>query len=159
MRRTLITLCSLFLAVLTLTSCEDQLNIRFKDFYVCIKDSNNTDKSTILSTSNEFWVSYFVYLVSEKRDGDLTVEYEVIPGDGLKEGVDYKLTAERTVTFPKNVYRMPLRIQYMRHEVDPTKDNTLTTRLKSCSDPSIILGYPGPSKKFSQHVVTKINDD
>ena len=45
MRRTLITLCSLFLAVLTLTSCEDQLNIMFKDFYVCIKDSNNTDKS------------------------------------------------------------------------------------------------------------------
>ena len=93
MRRTLITLCSLFLAVLTLTSCEDQLNIMFKDFYVCIKDSNNTDKSTVLSTSNEFWVSYFVYLVSEKRDGDLTVQYEVIPGDGLKEGVDYKLTA------------------------------------------------------------------
>ena len=40
-----------------------------------------------------------------------------------------------------------------------SKDNTLTIRLKSCSDPSIILGYPGPSKKFSQHVVTKINDD
>ena len=124
MRRTLITLCSLFLAVLTLTSCEDQLNIMFKDFYVCIKDSNNTDKSTVLSTSNEFWVSYLVYLISEKRDGDLTVEYEVIPGDGLKEGVDYKLTADRTVTFPKNVYKMPLRIQYLRHEVDPSKDNT-----------------------------------
>ena len=103
-------------------------------------------------------MSYFVELHAETRQSDVVVTYEVVPGDGLKEGVDYILNESKTVTFPKNVYRMPLRIQYMRHTVDPSKDNTLTIRLLSTNDPEVSVGYPGPSKKYSTHTVTKVND-
>lgn len=147
------------IACLGTTSCSDQLDIMFKDFFVCIMDANGASSSSVPSYSNEFWVSYFVELHAETRSGDVVVNYEVIPGDGLKEGVDYKLAStEHTVIFPKNVYRMPLRIQYMRHTVDPTKENTLTIRLLSTNDPEVSVGYPGPSKKYSEYVVTKVND-
>ncbi len=46
----------------------------------------------------------------------------------------------------------------MRHTVDPSKDNTLTIRLLSTNDPEVSVGYPGPSKKYSTHTVTKVND-
>ena len=157
MKKLVIRLC-LLAACLLATSCQDQLNIMFKDFFVCIKDAGGFDKSTVPSFSNEFWVSYFVELHAETRQSEVVVTYEVVPGDGLKEGVDYILNESKTVTFPKNVYRMPLRIQYMRHTVDPSKDNTLTIRLLSTNDPEVGVGYPGPSKKYSTHTVTKVND-
>ena len=84
---------------------------------------------------------------------------ELIPGDGLKPGVDYTEPTKLTVTFSPDEYRKYFRINYLKHDVDPEKDNTLTIRIASTSDPSIILGYPGPSRKYSSHVVTKINDD
>ena len=90
------------------------------------------------------------------------MEYEVIAGDGLKEGTDFKIQSSHRspLTFDPGSYSRPIRvIWYKSSAFDPSKDNTLTIRLTGCSDPSIILGYPGPSKKFSQHVVTKINDD
>ena len=157
MKKLIIRLC-LLAACLLATSCQDQLNIMFKDFFVCIKDANGEDKSVVPSFSNEYWVSYFVELHAETRQSDVVVTYEVVPGDGLKEGVDYILNESKTVTFPKNVYRMPLRIQYMRHTVDVSKDNTLTIRLLSTNDPEVSVGYPGPSKKYSTHTVTKVND-
>ena len=85
-----------------------------------------------------------------------TVDYEFIPGDGLKEGVDYvPFSSSRSVTIARGVTRMPVRITYNSNVLDPAKDNTLTIKLTGCSDPSLNIGYPGPAANFSKHIVTK----
>ena len=55
-------------------------------------------------------------------------------------------------------YGKYIRINYLKHVLDESKDNTLVIKLVSTSDPSIRIGYPGPSNRFSSHTVTKIND-
>ena len=52
---------------------------------------------------------------------------------------------------------MPIRIRWMEHTVDPTKDNTLTIRLVSNSQ-NFTMGYPGPDESQRQLVITKENE-
>jgi hypothetical protein len=52
---------------------------------------------------------------------------------------------------------MPVRIRWMPHRVDPSKDNTLTIRLTGNSR-SFTLGYPGPEHLQRQLVIEKKND-
>jgi len=145
-------------SMLLLCSCEDRLNIVFEDYYVCIKDETDSAVSTVKSSVDNYVATYYVGLVSPILDSPLTVNYEIIVGDGLKEHVDYELQSDKKyVTIARGIWKMPIRIKYLKHTVDETKDNTITIRLTGCSDESINVGYPGPSAKFSTHVVTKIN--
>lgn len=159
MKRHFLHICAVLAALLALTSCKDRLEIYFTDYYVAIKSESGLAVSTVMSFSDNFVVQYPVTLVSPKRTDDLVVTLELVPGDGLQPGVDYTAPSRLTVTFGPDEYKKYFRINYLKHDVDPSKDNTLTIRLVSASDPSLIMGYPGPSKKFSTHVVTKINDD
>ena len=159
MRKNVLTLCAALAALLSLSSCKDRLDIYFTDYFVAIKSEAGAGVSSVMSFSDNFVVQYPVTLVSPRRTEDLVVTLELIPGDGLKPGVDYTEPTKLTVTFSPDEYRKYFRINYLKHDVDPEKDNTLTIRIASTSDPSIILGYPGPSRKYSSHVVTKINDD
>ncbi len=144
------------LAICCLSSCSDRLDIVFTDYYVCIKDEYGAATSNISSEVDDLTMTYYIYLVSPVLDHSVTVDYEIISGDGLTEGIDYTLfTDSRSVTISRGVTRMPIRITYNSNALDPTKDNTLTIRLTSCSDPSLIIGYPGPAANYSKHIVTK----
>lgn len=88
----------------------------------------------------------------------VTIEYEVIAGDGLKEGVDYKIqpSTASPLTFSPGTYTMPVRVMWLKTEApDKSKDNTLTIRLSGSSIPDMVMGYPGPSHKGQTFVYTK----
>ena len=87
----------------------------------------------------------------------LVVNYEIVVGDGLQEGVDYELvTTGNQLTFEPGIYDMPIRIKWLAHPVDETKDNTLTIRLTGNSQ-SLHLGVPGPDGLQKQLVIEKKN--
>ena len=157
MKRFIFRLC-LLLACLGTTSCQDQLNIMFKDFFLFFADENGSQTSRVLSTANNMVVTYYFNLVSEELTEPLTVYFDVEIGDGLQENVDFEFpTANRSVTFQPGIYQRPFRINYLKHVVDESKDNTIKIVIKETSDPNITIGYPGPSHKFSSHEITIIN--
>jgi len=145
-------------SVLLLAACSDRPDRLFSDFFVCVQDENGSERSRVLSTSGGLVVTYYFQLVSEVLDETLTVDFDIIVGDGLTEGVDYVLQRDiRSIDFEPGVFKKPFRINYLSHAVDPSKDNTITIRLKSTSSSSVRVGYPGPNAKFSQHVIEKYN--
>ena len=144
--------------LLNLAGCSDRpSDFVFRDYFVSISSESGDVSSSVLSSSDNLVLQYPVRLVSQEREEDLTVEFEVIPGDGVQEGVDYVLPARKSVTFSNKEYLKYIRINYLKHKLDEGKDNTLVIRLTSTSDPSVGIGYPGPSKRFSSHTVTKVN--
>lgn len=143
-------------AVLFLCSCQERAAGVFEDYFVCIMDENDSETSVIQSSSDNLTMTYYVKLVAPTLDSDLTVNFDVIPGDGLEEGVDYEVVRNaRSVTIARGVVRMPVRITYLKHAVDPVKDNTVTIQLTGVSQKGINIGYPGPKALFSRHIVTK----
>ena len=147
----------IILATALLCGCSDRIKIN-TPFFVSVKSESGAESTHVLSTANNLVLQYPVNLVCTERSEDVLITFEVVPGNGLKEGVDYTLPASRTLTFSKGEYLKYIRINYLNHVVDKTKDNTVVIRLVSSSDPDIVIGYPGPSKKFSTHTITKIND-
>ena len=149
-----------FIALLcALSSCSDRPDdLLFKDFFVYVMDETNSASSRVLSTANNLVVTYSFYLVSETLKEPLTVNFDVIIGDGLSEGTDFIFQTEsRSVTFEPGVYKKPFRILYKNHAVDPTKDNTIQLVITSTSDPDIIIGYPGPKHKYDRHKIELYN--
>ena len=142
-----------------LAACSDRPDdLLFTDYFVSIQDENGAQTSRVLSSSNNFVVTYYFSLVSEELKEPLTVNFDLQVGDGLKEGKDFTLqTQSRTITFDPGVYKKPFRINYLSNPVDDSKDNTIKIVITSASDPSITIGYPGPSAKFSTHTITKHN--
>lgn len=140
-----------------LCSCTDRIQFNTPNF-VSIQNEAGTASSSVLSYSDNLVLQYPVRLVSTTRSKDLVIQYEVATGNGVSEGVNFILPAKHSVTFSKGEYLKYIRINYLNHPVDETKDNTLTIKLVSASDPDVVLGYPGPSKKFSSHTVTFVND-
>lgn len=144
---------------LMLTACSDRPDdLLFEKFFVSVTDENGAQTSRVLSSSNNFVVTYYFSLVSEELKEPLTINFDLQVGDGLKEGKDFTLqTQSRTITFDPGVYKKPFRINYLSNPVDDSKDNTIKIVITSASDPSITIGYPGPSAKFSTHTITKHN--
>ena len=142
-----------------MAACSDRPDdLLFTDFFVSIQDENGAQTSRVWSSSNNFVVTYYFSLVSEELKEPLTVNFDLQVGDGLKEGKDFTLqTQSRTITFDPGVYKKPFRINYLSNPVDDSKDNTIKIVITSASDPSITIGYPGPSAKFSTHTITKHN--
>ncbi|MDD6151657.1 MAG: hypothetical protein PUB45_04955 [Bacteroidales bacterium] len=140
--------------------CDDNVNEVFSDYFVCIKDENESETSTIKDTSNELVMTYYITLVAPVLEKDVVVSYEIVPGKGLKEGVDYKpVSKARSVTLARGVTRMPVRIIYLKNPVDPEADNTLTITLTGVDRNGITLGYPGPASSFVSHTVTKVHSE
>jgi len=146
-------------ALLMAASCSDRPDdLYFKDFFVCVQDENGVSSSRVLASSNNLVMTYYFQLVSEKRDTPLKVDFDIIVGDGLTEGVDYVLQRDiRSIEFEPGVYKKPFRINYLSHAVDPSKDNTITIKITGVSDSGVRIGYPGPNAKFSNHVIEKYN--
>lgn len=143
---------------LAVFSCTMNDPIVFDGAFVYIADENGNYSSTVDWESNAYLATYNINLVMPGMNGNVTVEYEIVAGDGLTEGSDYRLipSTSSPVTFVKGVYKMPIRIEWMKHELDAQKDNTLKIILTDCSDDRIILGLPGPDQIGKEYIITKM---
>lgn len=143
-------------ALLLLTACEKDESIVFDQPFVRIATATGGSSTVVLSDVKNV-NTYTVYLSSRAQTESLDVNFEIVVGDGLTAGVDYEIvTTGNTLTFLPGIYTMPIRIRWLEHTVDPTKDNTLTIRLTGNSR-GYTLGYPGPDHNQRQVVIEKRN--
>ncbi len=151
LKRNILYLSSL---ILLLTSCglNELPEYNLKYIHIMMNESSET---TVSSKANMIG-TYNVYLSAPASEETVTVTYEIIAGDGLKEGVDYKIiTQGNTLTFLPGIYDMPIRIQWFSNTLDPKKDNTLKIKLIS-NDKGYSIGLPGPNQNQSVFTIRKI---
>lgn len=151
LKRNILYLSSL---ILLLTSCglNELPEYNLKYIHIMMNESSET---TVSSKANMIG-TYNVYLSAPTSEETVTVTYEIIAGDGLKEGVDYKIiTQGNTLTFLPGIYDMPIRIQWFSNTLDPKKDNTLKIKLIS-NDKGYSIGLPGPNQNQSVFTIRKI---
>ncbi|MGJ8762256.1 MULTISPECIES: hypothetical protein [Polaribacter] len=148
-------LLQILVVITTLTSCnKDEITV-FDEPFVHI-NFNDISISNINSNRKDI-VSYYIYLSSKPLDKDMLLDYSIIIGDGLKEGVDFKiLTTEYPLVFPIGIYRRPIQIQWLDNNLDASKDNTLKIKLDS-NNLNINIGFPGPDANQSELILQKIN--
>ena len=138
-------------------SCADQEVELFDEPFVRIATPTGTASTVVLSNVRNV-NAYTVYLSSRALTDNLEVSYEIVVGDGLVSGVDYQVvTTENPLVFLPGIYTMPIRIRWLEHRVDPSKDNTVTIRLTGNSK-GFALGFPGPDHVQSQLVIEKRNN-
>ncbi len=126
--------------------------VLFSDSFVAF----DTSKSSVVSVDadGEFTGSYTVHLTGEKPSSPVTVKFEVTCGDGLKEGVDYKVaTSGNSITFLPGIYDNTIKIDWLPHNIDATKDNTVTISLIDAGE--VGLGMPGPDKSLKSITIRK----
>lgn len=145
----------ILVVIITLTSCNmDEIEVYDKPFVHI--NFNNLSTANINSNRKDI-VSYYIYLSSKPLEQDMLLDYSIIVGDGLTEGVDFKiLTTEYPLVFPSGIFRRPIQIQWLDNVLDPTKDNTLTIKLGS-NNLNINIGFPGPDANQSELKLQKIN--
>ena len=145
----------ILVVIITLTSCNKEEITVFDEPFVHI-NFNDISIANINSNRKDI-VSYYIYLSSKPLDKDMLLDYSIIIGDGLKEGVDFKiLTTEYPLVFPIGIYRRPIQIQWLDNNLDATKDNTLKIKLES-NNLNINIGFPGPDANQSELILQKIN--
>ena len=84
----------------------------------------------------------------------IVVSFAVTCGDGLSEGIDYKVaTVGGKITFMPGIYEQTIKIDWLPHDIDETKDNTVTISLLSAE--GVTLGYPGPDRLMKDLVIRK----
>lgn len=100
--------------------------------------------------------SYYVFMSTKAIDRDVKIDFEIIAGDGLVEGVDYEFppTFSNPLIITPGLYRAPIRIIWKKNKIDTSKDNTLRIVLTGNSE-NFILGFPGPDQNNRQHVITR----
>ena len=113
-------------------------------------------KSSVVSinAAGEFTGSYTLHYTGPKPSAPIVVNFVVTCGDGLAEGVDYKVaTAGGKITFMPGIYEQVIKIDWLPHEIDESKDNTVTISLVSAD--GVTLGYPRPDKLMKDLVIRK----
>lgn len=116
----------------------------------------DTAKSSVVSinATGEFTGSYTLHYTGPKPSAPIVVNFVVTCGNGLAEGVDYKVaTAGGKITFMPGIYEQVIKIDWIPHEIDESKDNTVTISLVSAE--GVTLGYPGPDKLMKDLVIRK----
>ncbi len=151
------TLFAVLLSCILLLGCADQEGEWFDEPFVRIA-TDTGQSSTVVLTNVRNVNAYTVYLSSRPFTDSLEVSYEIIAGDGLVDGVDYKVvTSVNPLVFLPGIYDMPIRVRWLKNPVDPAKNNTLTIRLTGNSK-NYNLGLPGPDHVQSQVVIEKKNE-
>ena len=115
-------------------------------------------KSSVVSidAEGEFTGSYTVHYTGPKPSAPIVVSFAVTCGDGLSEGMDYKgATVGGKITFMPGIYEQVIKIDWLPHDIDETKDNTVTISLLSAE--GVTLGYPGPDRLMKDLVIRKYN--
>lgn len=118
----------------------------------------DTAKSSVVSidAEGEFTGSYTVHYTGPKPSAPIVVSFAVTCGDGLSEGIDYKVaTVGGKITFMPGIYEQTIKIDWLPHDIDETKDNTVTISLLSAD--GVTLGYPGPDRLMKDLVIRKYN--
>ena len=147
-----------FLAALALLcGCERHTEVFFDTPFVRIEEANGGSSMVIDPTLNNVLTEIRVVVSASKNyfTAPIQVEYEVIVGNGLKEGTDFKIQSSHRspLTFDPGTYSLPIRvIWYKSTAFDPSKDNTLTLRLTAASVPEMLLGIPGPDGKKKEFI-------
>lgn len=116
----------------------------------------DTAKSSVVSinATGEFTGSYTLHYTGPKPSAPIVVNFVVTCGNGLAEGVDYKVaTAGGKITFMPGIYEQVIKIDWLPHGIDESKDNTVTISLVSAD--GVTLGYPGPDKLMKDLVIRK----
>lgn len=116
----------------------------------------DTAKSSVVSinATGEFTGSYTLHYTGPKPSAPIVVNFVVTCGNGLAEGVDYKVaTAGGKITFMPGIYEQVIKIDWLPHDIDESKDNTVTISLVSAD--GVTLGYPGPDKLMKDLVIRK----
>lgn len=166
MKRILTSLVSFWAMTILLLSCNKDENIVFDTPFISVVAYNSSSAGPI-STEQEFVAEYVIQLNAAAPKKNVEVNYNIIVGDGLKEGLDFELiTKGNSQTFLQGIYELPIRIKWLKtcvrdeegkiinDSLDDTKDVTLTIELKSNSE-NYTLGYPGPDKKAKKIVIKK----
>lgn len=139
------------LATLALTVACNKIET-FDDAFVAF----DTAKSSVVSidAGGEFTGSYTVHYTGPKPSAPIVVSFAVTCGDGLSEGIDYKVaTVGGKITFMPGIYEQTIKIDWLPHDIDETKDNTVTISLLSAE--GVTLGYPGPDRLMKDLVIRK----
>lgn len=146
----------MLLALVALCGCQNEEFEGFDMPFVKVTTTTGASQTVVLSNVNNI-NTYVVSVSSKMLTTALVVNYEIVVGDGLQEGVDYELvTTGNQLTFEPGIYDMPIRIKWLAHPVDETKDNTLTIRLTGNSQ-NLQQGVPGPDGLQKQLVIEKKN--
>ena len=143
-------LAMLMLIAVTAASC-NKITL-FDEAFVAF----DTAKSSVVSinAAGEFTGSYTLHYTGPKPSAPIVVNFVVTCGNGLAEGVDYKVaTAGGKITFMPGIYEQVIKIDWLPHEIDESKDNTVTISLVSAD--GVTLGYPGPDKLMKDLVIRK----
>lgn len=139
-----------------LTACDKDETTYMDQPFVRIATEQGTS-SVVVKTDVKNINTYNVILSAPRQTDNLTVDYEVTVGDGLQAGVDFEMvTTGNSLLFLPGIFDMPIRIQWLPHKVDPTKDNTIRIRLTGNSK-NYNLGMPGPDHLQSELVIEKQN--
>ncbi|WP_010136604.1 hypothetical protein [Ochrovirga pacifica] len=142
-------------SILSLISCGKE-EIEVYDTPFVHINFNNVSMVNVNSNRRDI-TSYYIYLSSKPLQKDMLLDYSIIVGEGLQEGVDFKiLTTEFPLVFPSGIYRRPIQIQWLDNQLDPSKDNTLTIKLNS-NNLNIHVGFPGEAANQSELIIKKIN--
>lgn len=140
-----------FLATLALTVACNKIET-FDGAFVAFE----TAKSSVVSidAEGEFTGSYTLHYTGPKPSAPIIVSFAVTCGDGLSEGIDYKVTTVGgKITFMPGIYEQTIKIGWLPHDIDETKDNTVTISLLSAE--GVTLGYPGPDRLMKDLVIRK----
>lgn len=140
-----------------MSACSQDESVTYTTPFIRIATSTGASK-TIVKSDVKNVNTYNVILSSAPLSESFTVNYEVIAGNGLQSGVDYEMVTQGgTLTFLPGIYDMPVRVRWLEHQVDTTKNNTLTIRLVSNSK-KFTMGYPGPDGLQKEVVIEKQNE-
>lgn len=149
----------LLMAVVAMWGCYEEPQPLDKPF-VYIGDEAGGSKTDIGSQAT-ITKELFVNLSCKKFTEPILVHYDVIVGEGMKEGVDFVIqpTTKSPLTFAPGTYEMPVRVQFKKSEnFDPSKDNTIVFALKEVESNigEFYIGLLGPDRLRSSYVFTKV---
>ncbi len=115
-------------------------------FYIHFQNSSEVN---IASNRNET-VNYKVYFSTKRQFEPVTLNYTIVTGNGLQEGVDFEIiNTTRSLVFAPGIIEMPVTIRWISNPIDINKDNSLTIKLLD-NDKNITVGLPGPDKLQAQ---------
>ena len=139
-------------SLLTLSSCVNEIEPYDNPFiYLSSNGASSASVSQIAQVAGE----YTIHLSSKSLDEPLVVDFSITPGDGLTEGVDYRvITQGRQATIQPGLYQYNIRIMWLPHKLDATKDNTLKIKLENNSL-GFTMGLPGPDALQRELVIRK----
>lgn len=135
-----------------LSGCGTHDDVLFDTPFATVSDKSKLQTSMTVDKDGNNVLTELCVSVNASRNKftePIVIEYEMILGDGLKEGVDFKLQASTAspLTFEPGTYDLPVRILWLKNpDFDGSKDNSLRIRLKSSSLEGMVMGYPGPGE-------------